>query len=202
MLVGRPYLESTQRRGLDLALATAFLPAREVTRGVAAATFLRGEDVRYVSDERVGKGSTPFLLRKLATQAAGGQFERLAHFYRGAGLDELEQVENVLSGDMSFFGARPIRACDHEAIHDALSRTNEGRELLAEHEDIVMPYPPGIISTFGLRVHYEASAPPEVRLRMNIKDCKQASVLHDFSLLAACAGGLTKKIKHTIARKG
>lgn len=202
MLVGRPYLESTQRRGLDLALTTVFLPARELTRGVAAATFLRGKDVRYVFDERVGKDRNPFLLRKLATQAAGGQFERLAHFCQRAGLDELEQVENVLSGDMSFFGARPIRACDHEAIHDALSRTNEGRELLAEHEDIVMPYPPGIISTFGLRVHYEAGAPPEVRLRMNIDDNKQASVHHDLSLLFACVGGLTKKLRHTIAGNG
>ena len=202
MLVGKPYLESAQKRRFDLALVTMVSPARDLARGAAMATFLSNEEVCDVFDERIGKNRNPFILRKLATRATGECFSPLAQFYERTGIDELEQIENVRRGEMSFFGARPLPAHEHEQMHHILSRTNHGRELLAEHDDIVMPHPPGILSTFGVQIHFLANASPEVRLRMNIEDCRNASMRHDLSLLAACTKGLVAKVTHATAKKG
>ncbi len=201
MLVGEPYLVSDKKRFLDRALVEVLTPARSLARSAALHTFLEGSNEPYVLSERLGKDRVPFMLQKLATRAGGDYLSPLAHFYESTGLDELEQIEQVLLGDMSFFGARPLPDEEHDKMNRTLSKTNAGRELLAEHEDVVMPHPPGIISTFGIQVHFITNASPEIRLQMNIEDCRQASLSHDLRLLLACTKGVAAKLPGRLLKR-
>lgn len=201
MIVGEPYLLSDQRRCLDRTLVHALSPARRLARSAALHTFLKDQSETHVLSERLGKDRVPFMLQKLATRIDQGYISPLAHFYESTGLDELEQIEQVRAGDMSFFGARPLPSEEHDRMKHTLSKTNEGRELLAEHEDVVMPHPPGIISTFGLQVHFITNASPEMRLRMNIEDCRRASLSHDLLLLLACTKGVAAKLPQRLLKR-
>jgi lipopolysaccharide/colanic/teichoic acid biosynthesis glycosyltransferase len=108
------------KRVLDLGLASAGLLAAApvlLAAGLAVRMTL-GPPVLFVQ-QRPGRGGRPFRLVKLRTmRAAAGpdgrplpdaeRLTRLGRFLRATSIDELPQLWNVLRGDVSLVGPRPL----------------------------------------------------------------------------------------------
>lgn len=100
------------RRGLDLLLAggaaSVFAPIQ-----LAAGAMIRLEDGGPVlfRQPRAGRGREPFMIFKLRTMR-DGEVTRTGRWLRATGLDETPQFWNVLIGDMSIVGPRPLTSQD------------------------------------------------------------------------------------------
>jgi len=81
--------------------------------------------------ERVGRGRRPFAILKFRTMR-GGEVTRVGKWLRATGLDETAQFLNVLLGEMSMVGPRPLTPRDVERLgwtqkeHDARWDVNPG----------------------------------------------------------------------------
>jgi lipopolysaccharide/colanic/teichoic acid biosynthesis glycosyltransferase len=80
---------------------------------VAAAALIALDDGApiFFRQERVGKGRVPFRLLKLRTMRAG-RVTRAGAWLRATGLDEAPQFWNVVRGEMSVVGPRPLTPND------------------------------------------------------------------------------------------
>jgi lipopolysaccharide/colanic/teichoic acid biosynthesis glycosyltransferase len=108
----------TAKRLLDVGLVLAAAPLLVLAGGVLALAVLvvDGHPVLF-SQTRVGQGGRPFhilKLRSMTTEAdpAARRPTRLGGWLRARGLDELPQVWNVLRGEMSLVGPRPLTFAD------------------------------------------------------------------------------------------
>jgi undecaprenyl phosphate N,N'-diacetylbacillosamine 1-phosphate transferase len=102
----------TGKRALDLAGAALGLLVAGPVVALAAVMIrvLDGAPVLF-RQERVGRHRTPFSILKLRTMT-GGRVTRLGRILRELGVDELPQLLNVLRGEMSLVGPRPLTAED------------------------------------------------------------------------------------------
>src|SRR5437870_124104 len=109
-------LVTAGKRLADAMGASVLLVLSAPLLGAAALAILAtmGSPVLY-RQVRTGCGGRGFLLAKLRTMRPGtpgpGDEERLTrvgHFLRATSLDELPQLWNVLRGDMSLVGPRPL----------------------------------------------------------------------------------------------
>jgi lipopolysaccharide/colanic/teichoic acid biosynthesis glycosyltransferase len=96
------------KRALDIALGSAGLLAATPVAVVAglAVALDDGAPVLF-RQERVGLHGKPFTLIKLRTMR-DGRATRVGRWLRRSGFDELPQLLNVLRGDMSLVGPRPL----------------------------------------------------------------------------------------------
>src|SRR5215213_4124424 len=152
-------------RTLDIALSLIFLVVTGIPMVVITLAILAtsGRPILY-RGERVGRGGEFYTMLKFRTLSAGAE-DRLGPFLgeelvrrtreerttvgrwlRATQLDELPQLWNVLSGDMSLVGPRPIRPIFFEQL---------AAELPAYWQRLVVR--PGLTGFAQVRREYETS---------------------------------------------
>jgi lipopolysaccharide/colanic/teichoic acid biosynthesis glycosyltransferase len=110
------------KRLMDLALLAPAAPIYAVAAALLALAVrvVDGPPV-FFAQERVGQGGRRFHLWKLRTmtteaEPARRRPTRLGAWMRQRGLDEIPQLWNVLRGDMSLVGPRPLTPADAERL--------------------------------------------------------------------------------------
>lgn len=139
------FYRSFAKRALDLILVLLSLPVvLPVVALLALVIFAADRRAPFYRSDRLGRGARPFLMLKLrsmvpdadarlaahlaADPAAAAEWEahqklkadprvtRFGRFLRATSLDELPQLWNVLRGDMSLVGPRPMMP-DQKALY-------------------------------------------------------------------------------------
>ena len=116
-------LYSAVKRLFDVLLSAAMLLLlAPVLLVIAVAVAIDTKAFPLFIQTRMGRGNIPFRMCKFRTmspnapanvatyklQNAGRYISRLGGFLRRTSLDELPQLWNILTGDMSFIGPRPV----------------------------------------------------------------------------------------------
>ena len=115
-------IDAAAKRGMDIALAGAGIAVTwPVMAAIAVAIALEDQDSPFYIQERIGKNGEPFHLlkfRTMTTREVGNEgpeitvgmdprITKIGKILRGARLDELPQLFNILKGEMSVVGPRP-----------------------------------------------------------------------------------------------
>jgi undecaprenyl phosphate N,N'-diacetylbacillosamine 1-phosphate transferase len=114
----KPY---SGKRALDMLVAgTACAAFAPLVAGIAVATWLEDGGSPLFAQSRVGRERRPFTILKLRSMREQ-RVTRVGRWLRRTGIDELPQFVNVLRGDMSVVGPRPLTQQDVERLgwHDA-----------------------------------------------------------------------------------
>jgi exopolysaccharide biosynthesis polyprenyl glycosylphosphotransferase len=127
-------LSRFSKRALDLVVASlAILVLAPLLAVIAAAIRLDSRGPIFYAQTRPGRGGRPFRLYKfrsmrpgtdvvlddsgaLAKAAGDPRITRVGRFIRRFSLDEAPQLLNVLKGDMSLVGPRPLLSEEHAAL--------------------------------------------------------------------------------------
>jgi lipopolysaccharide/colanic/teichoic acid biosynthesis glycosyltransferase len=88
--------------------AVFFAPAMALA---AAAILLEDGPPIVFMQRRVGRAREPFVILKLRSMR-GGRVTRVGRVLRATGLDEVPQLLNILCGDLSAVGPRPLTEAD------------------------------------------------------------------------------------------
>ena len=130
-------MERVAKRGLDLLFVLVCAPLALLLAGPAAlAVKIDSPGPALFLQQRIGKGGRPFVIVKLRTmvdQAAeigaglyleknDPRFTRVGLFLRRTSIDEVPQLWNVLKGEMSFVGPRPMPPFVVERYQDEYAR--------------------------------------------------------------------------------
>ncbi len=111
---GAPYANGVGKRAVDLAAAlAAALVSAPLTAVLAAVVLLVDGRPVFFRQPRPGRDGRVFTLFKFRTMAPGVQSDdaritRLGAVLRATSLDELPALLNVIRGDMSLVGPRPL----------------------------------------------------------------------------------------------
>ena len=109
----KPY---TGKRTLDLLVAgTACAAFAPLVAGIAVASWLEDSGSPLFAQPRVGRQRHPFTILKLRSMREQ-RVTRVGRWLRRTGIDELPQFVNVLRGEMSVVGPRPLTQQDVERL--------------------------------------------------------------------------------------
>jgi len=158
------FKEPLLKRPFDIMLASVGL-ILSLPLWLAIALAIKLEDGGPVlfSEERWGRGGTVFKIHKfrttvvnpdsaapVETELGHRRFTRVGKFLRARGMDELPQLLNILRGEMSFVGPRPLAVEDvtvqHKKDYAADPRMAGFHERLS-----VRPGLTGIAQVYGSR---------------------------------------------------
>ena len=104
------------KRTLDLLVAcTACAAFAPLMAGLAVATWLEDSGSPLFAQSRVGRQRSPFTILKLRSMREQ-RVTRVGRWLRRTGIDELPQFVNVLRGEMSVVGPRPLTQQDVERL--------------------------------------------------------------------------------------
>jgi lipopolysaccharide/colanic/teichoic acid biosynthesis glycosyltransferase len=102
-------------RGFDLLGATCGLLVFAPVMGVVAAAVRLGGRPVFFRQTRLGRGRRPFTILKFRSMV-NGKVTPVGRVLRATGLDELPQFINILRGEMSAVGPRPLTQADVERL--------------------------------------------------------------------------------------
>ena len=174
------------KRIFDLLVALlALLPAAVLCLLCVVAIRMESAGPGVFRQVRVGRGRRPFVLYKLRTmvqntgdrashEVSAAQITRVGRFLRRTKLDELPQLFNVITGEMSFVGPRPCLP-----IQDVLIAEREGRG--------VYDLRPGITGPAQL-AGIDMSKPSELAVA-DAAYATNVTLLHDIGYIIATALG-------------
>lgn len=128
-----PYYISRQKRLFDIGLATFLIVALSpLLLGLALTVWVTAGRPVIFKQKRMGQNRRPFVMYKFRTMYVGAErhqhryrdnnqapwpmfkifndprFVGFGHFFSKVGIDELPQLVNILKGEMSFVGPRPL----------------------------------------------------------------------------------------------
>lgn len=168
---------------------------------VAAAVKLEDRGPVFFRQVRIGRGGRPFRIWKFRTMGVDAErrglaitvgrdprITRVGHFLRGAKLDELPQLLNVVAGEMSLVGPRP--------------EVPQFVGLYTEAQRAILALRPGITDLASIKYRHEsellaqAEHPDEAyvrvivpdKIRINLAYAAQASLWSDFRVILATLG--------------
>lgn len=104
------------KRALDVLVAGAACAAfAPLVAGIAVATWLEDSGSPLFAQPRVGRQRSPFIIFKLRSMREQ-RVTRVGRWLRRTGIDELPQFVNVLRGEMSIVGPRPLTQQDVDRL--------------------------------------------------------------------------------------
>lgn len=193
MLTGIDYAHSQEKRDFDKYALRYIRPFAMIAKGLLV---LNGEtDVEFLQT-RIGHDGKPFEVHKLRTlkEDALTPTGRTAAFLRRSGMDELIQYRNVVDGDMSVVGRRPLTPAEYEEAFDDVPG-----DVVDDYQRIVVPTRPGLVGSFVIAAHLgdiKDHAMRLKRLEMEIQDVIDGSRERDKQLFwSAVTKGLTNKMQ-------
>jgi lipopolysaccharide/colanic/teichoic acid biosynthesis glycosyltransferase len=104
------------KRAFDVAVAgAACLAFAPLAAGIAVASWLEDGGSALFPQPRVGQHRQPFTILKFRSMREQ-QVTRVGRWLRRTGIDELPQFINVLRGEMSVVGPRPLTEADVQRL--------------------------------------------------------------------------------------
>ena len=181
------------KRLCDLSLATvAVLLSAPLCAVIAAVIKLEDGGSVFYQQERVGKNGKQFRIWKFRSITGKSCRRRLlrntecrelpvtstGRFLRATGMDELPQLWNIIRGDMSFVGPRPL--LPEEAEIDHPNRIVPLKNIPGyEARHGVRPGLTGLAQIFGSR-----HLPRRQKFRLDLLYIRKQSILLDLQLIA------------------
>jgi lipopolysaccharide/colanic/teichoic acid biosynthesis glycosyltransferase len=193
------------KRLLDITFALSLLPIILPIIALLWAVIRLDGGSGFFGHVRVGRGKRPFRCWKLRTMvvdaeerlgaylasnaAAAAEWERdrkltddprvtrLGRLLRETSLDELPQILNVLRGEMSFVGPRPITAPE-------LARYRR-------HEWAYLSVKPGITGLWQVSGRNDVDY--DTRIRMDVTYARTRSLLGDLKIIARTGGAVLNR---------
>jgi lipopolysaccharide/colanic/teichoic acid biosynthesis glycosyltransferase len=173
------------RRFIDLLIIILALPVLLVLLALCCFfLFLFDKGPFFFTQERVGRNSKMFTLYKLRTMVVNCSADQLTsandarvtavgHFLRKYKLDELPQLLNVLKGDMSMIGPRPVPAQFYQRYLHAIP-----------NYDLRHIVTPGITGLAQVKLGYTETMAGEMeKLQWDIQYIKSISFGQDLKIL-------------------
>ncbi len=162
--VGERWIKSSSKRAEDISIAAVALPPAILASAIGSFLIYLEcpTEPVWFGQVRVGENGRLIKMLKIRTMdridysdrstgPADVRATRIGIFLRWLGIDELPQLVNVLKGDMSIVGPRPILPAQVGLFRDGLSRS--------EYSDWVHAYQagrPGLVSHYALEARQRA----------------------------------------------
>ena len=170
----------------------------------------------FFSQLRMGRGFRPFRLFKLRTmnrERAGSvitlgedpRITRVGNWMRKLKIDELPQLWNVLCGEMSFVGPRPVILELAEEFRTSYERLLEVRPGLTDPATLHYANETEILARVAEPMHYFRTVLTPHKLRLSEEYLRNANLANDFQLIVMTGKNLiecgSQIVSHGLKRR-